>query len=80
MVFEGCFQPLFRTQFVDKKLAPRGPEQFEKSKTALRDQFQGTHFVVNPKCIKKTDWSKTTEGFAAFFPSQDSNQNHEETN
>ena len=56
MVFEGCFQPFFRTQFVDKKLAPRGPEQFEKSKTALRDQFQDTHFVVNPKCIKNPDW------------------------
>ena len=56
MVFEGCFQQFFRTQFVDKKLAPRGPEQFEKSKTALRDQFQDTHFVVNPKCIKNPDW------------------------
>jgi hypothetical protein len=52
MVFEGCFQPSFRTQFVDKKLAPRGPEQFAKSKTALRDQFQDIHFVVNPKRTK----------------------------
>ena len=53
---EGYFQSFFRIQFVDKKLAPRGPEQFEKSKTALRDQFHDTHFVVKPKCIKNPDW------------------------
>ena len=56
MVFEGCFQPLFRSQFVGKKLAPRGPKQFEKSKTALRDQFQDTYFVVNPKRTKNPTW------------------------
>ena len=50
-----------------------GPEQSKESKTDLCDQFQDTHFVVNPKCTKnKIEGSKTTEGFAACFPSQDS--------
>ena len=53
IVFKGCFYMLL-APICRQKIALRGPEQSEKSD--LRDQFQDTHFVVNPKCIKNPDW------------------------